>query len=724
MVAAPGLAPGVANAEGFGDLEQALQLELLAAPLGAYGRVVDEHGYGLPGAQLRLIAWGDNDANDGEATTSWAGGNFRFIALARRNALLEVSLEGYYTEVIPLDLQRGLDELVTEIGEIELVARKIGRVRLSFAGDAMFGRRFFDDEVLAHETLEDDTKAVFRFVEPLLAADDHTAINLECPVTAKPNTPHPTKTFVFHSFPPSATALPSVGVDSVSLGNNHVFDYLSAGVLDTLTHLDAIGLPHYGAGMNLGEAAASAYTPTVNGVALALQGFSGISGASYGKPPLHIIALDDPPKAGALHSNAASINQFVDAAVAAGQFAIPIFHGGFEYEYTQSAASRADFARAVDRGAGLVIAHHPHVVHGVQLIETGGEPRFVFGSLGNFIFDQQRLETVRTYLVIVDIADQAGGPAVERVRLAPLRIDGYVPRLMAGGALAKLGRHVAHLSTMEAAESGFRAAHVFAEGGRLVVAPSAYDLVVTDLIDARTPALVAGTTGPIPLLPYTDTDALAALASDKLAICELGRDLLGVGDFEEPDVDDRYQEGDHWSGTNHVYVQSSEVRSGVGAAVILRRGGHQTAASLRFTSRVAVTPGRALSFHGWHTGTNVGMFWVDLRWLDPSGDTLHSEMLYFSVDNHWGWSSIAANTKVPAEAASVQLALHHHPPLFGEGRVVVDDLSLIEWAPQLVTVAGGTKVELATPNGWDFVRCKASGNSLGLTLTHRVYATR
>ncbi|HVI01316.1 MAG TPA: CapA family protein [Enhygromyxa sp.] len=715
--------PSTARAYGFDDAEQAYQYAYLATPIALEGRIVDEQGLPLDGAQLRLIGWGEAAINDGEATTSWFGGGFSLPDLARRNVLLEVSLDGYYTEIIPVELQRTLDEDVLELPEIELVAQREGRVRLTFAGDAMFGRRMFDDGVLAQDTLADDTEALFQYVEPLLWADDHTAINLESPVTDRLWTPHPKKTFVFNSFPASATVLPGVGVDSVSLGNNHVYDYLALGLLDTLQHLDAVGLPHYGAGHDASDAAASAYRPTINGVALAMQGFSDISGSSHGVDALKLVALDVPNKPGALHSTPALLQQFLASEVGAGRVAIPIIHGGIEYAPTQSEEMYEDLGRAVEHGAALVIAHHPHVVHGVQLIDAGEGPRFVFGSLGNFVFDQEIFETLRSYFAVVDITETGDGATVDRVRLVPMVRDDYSPRLLVGDAVAKHGRHVAHLSVAEADESGFVPALVFAEGGRLVVAADESELAITDLIDERQLALNDKQTGPIALERFTSTDALAALASDSKANCQLGRDLLEIGDFEDPDVDGGYLEGDGWLPSKHRYLQGIDVHSGTAAAVLLRRSSSKSAVTLRMARRLAVRAGRQITIHGWHAADNAGLILASVRWRSAGGSTIGYDSTYANIDKTFDWSSFAFDLKVPGGAASMEVEFHLYPPKSGEARLLLDDLAYIEWTPKPIVV-DAKGVEIASPNAWDFVRCEAAKpkQSLELTLTHRVYS--
>ena len=53
--------------------------------------------------------------------------------------------------------------------------------------------------------------------------------------------------------------LDDLGVDLVSLANNHCYDFGETGLLDTLDTLQQDGIPYAGAGRNLEEAAAPVY---------------------------------------------------------------------------------------------------------------------------------------------------------------------------------------------------------------------------------------------------------------------------------------------------------------------------------------------------------------------------------------------------------------------------------------------------------------------------------
>jgi hypothetical protein len=724
-------APRLGQAYVFDAVVEAWEEDYQAVPIDLEGRVIDEEGMGIEDAQLSVLGWGASLDNDGEATSSWEGGTFVLPGLARANVLVEISAPGYYSEIVAVELQRPLDEDVVELENIVLYERRFDRVRLTFGGDVMFGRRFLDadddgvlgevNDLLHLQTLRSDTAALFRFVEPVLESDDLTSVNLETPVTSNLATPHPVKSNVFYAYPESAKALGDVGIDMVTLGNNHVFDYLAAGTIDTMNHLDQMGMPWFGAGANDSDARLNWWAPELDGtnIELAMQGFSDIRG-DYGSSSLYVTAAD-PNKPGALWSTESRINEFIDAA--GERFAIPQFHGGTEYRLSQTSDMRSDFRDAIDRGAGLVIAHHPHVVHGVTRYDGGQGSRFVFGSLGNFVFDQEFWETFSSYLVSVDLEQGSEGVEVARVRLFPMQIDGYVPRLLTGIGAAELGRHVAQMGTEEQLGGGFTRAVVFAEGGKLIVVESESDVSTSDLSDARVAVpLVGGSTGPLSLDPYGDNDALARLTSNVAATCELGLDRLQFGDFEDRDVDDWAAEGDRWEQTFARYVQRHTARTGLAAAVLLRDSSNVSRAGLETIAPVPVTGGRKFSVTGWAKRINAGKFEVMIRWKTSGGSTISTTTRTPQLVGLGDWKRFTIDLTAPANAADVELTYYQSAPANGEGLVFLDDLELIEWkATTLAIGPGGTAI--TTPNGWDAVRCAAAGVSLNLTLTHRVYET-
>jgi len=91
-------------------------------------------------------------------------------------------------------------------------------------------------------------------IAPLIADADLVIANHEGPITdltqpqAKSDTGR--KRYWYRAEPASAHALKAAGIGLVSLANNHVTDYGTDGLADTIRHLEDAGIAHCGAGAN------------------------------------------------------------------------------------------------------------------------------------------------------------------------------------------------------------------------------------------------------------------------------------------------------------------------------------------------------------------------------------------------------------------------------------------------------------------------------------------
>jgi poly-gamma-glutamate synthesis protein (capsule biosynthesis protein) len=120
-------------------------------------------------------------------------------------------------------------------------------VRVALAGDTMLGRGVAKElgrrppHSLVDEELAEITRAADLFV-----------LNLECCISER-GEPLP-KTFNFRAPPAAVETLLHLGVDCVTLANNHALDYGIDALLDTFEHLRSAGIAWAGAGENLDEA--------------------------------------------------------------------------------------------------------------------------------------------------------------------------------------------------------------------------------------------------------------------------------------------------------------------------------------------------------------------------------------------------------------------------------------------------------------------------------------
>lgn len=131
------------------------------------------------------------------------------------------------------------------------------RVVMHFGGDFMMGRRYQEPtrENTPLVTNEESARAVVSDIAPLFDLADLTSVNYESVVgTLSSEDAYDGKRFLLQSPPETLAALEELGVDVATLGNNHVNDWLEAGIASTIRNLDAAGIAHPGGGVTQADA--------------------------------------------------------------------------------------------------------------------------------------------------------------------------------------------------------------------------------------------------------------------------------------------------------------------------------------------------------------------------------------------------------------------------------------------------------------------------------------
>lgn len=197
-------------------------------------------------------------------------------------------------------------------------------------------------------------------------------------------TPTPEKQFTFRARPESVSYLTELGVDIVSLANNHAYDYGEQALLDSMEILREEGIPYVGAGVNIEEASAPVYF-IINDMKIAFISATQIE------------RLDNPDTKGATETspgvfrcfNGEKLLQTVAAAKEESDFVIVYVHWGTENQEETDWAQNKQAPELVEAGADLIIGDHPHILQKIDIIN--GVP--VIYSLGNFWFNSRPLDT-------------------------------------------------------------------------------------------------------------------------------------------------------------------------------------------------------------------------------------------------------------------------------------------------------------------------------------------
>ena len=313
-------------------------------------------------------------------------------------------------------------------------------MKLALAGDTMLGRGVAATlaERPLHELVAPEVVAIAREA-------DLFVLNLECCISERGRPwPDPAKPFFFRA-PPAATAtLAHLGVDCVTLANNHALDFGTEALLDTFEHLRAAGIAWVGAGADVETARAAAV--------LESGGFRlGVVAAS--DHPREYAAGDQPGIAYA-DLRRGPPGWLLEALRAGGADAVLVTpHWGPNMAAEPVTHVRRAAAALVEAGATLVAGHSAHVFQGIA-----GR---VLYDLGDFLDDYAVDPLLRNDLGLLFLVtlDREGPSRLEAV---PLKLD-YCHTRLADGADADWIRH-----RFRSACAAFRT-EVGEEEGRLVV---------------------------------------------------------------------------------------------------------------------------------------------------------------------------------------------------------------------------------------------------------------
>lgn len=243
-----------------------------------------------------------------------------------------------------------------------------------FTGDLMFDR---DIRAAAQKKGND---FIFAPLRELLLAQDFVVTNLEGPITSSSSRSLGSAVgspanYSFTFDPSLAETLYRHNIRVVNLGNNHILNFGTTGLDQTLSTLAQTGIAAFG------------YT-----------------GAATTSSPLAYSQVIDHN-----HQKIALVNynQFAlgSEAVALGEISrlrpqvdwvVVYTHWGNEYQPEAVPVTVQLAHQFIDSGADLIIGSHPHVIQNHEIYKD----KHIYYSLGNFVFDQYFEPAVRKGLLV------------------------------------------------------------------------------------------------------------------------------------------------------------------------------------------------------------------------------------------------------------------------------------------------------------------------------------
>ncbi len=188
-------------------------------------------------------------------------------------------------------------------------------------------------------------------------------------------TPMANKTYTFRANPSNVSIYDEIGVDMVTLANNHVYDFGTDAFLDTLDTLKEHNMPYIGAGRNIDEASKPYYF-VINGYKIAFLNASRaekfiLTPEAGENSPGVFRAYDPKPMASA-----------IEKAKNESDYVVALLHWGKEDSHELEDVILKDAKLYVDSGASLVVGTHAHVLEGMEYYKD----KLIAYNLGDFLF--------------------------------------------------------------------------------------------------------------------------------------------------------------------------------------------------------------------------------------------------------------------------------------------------------------------------------------------------
>ena len=202
------------------------------------------------------------------------------------------------------------------------------------------------------------------------------------------------KQYTFRAKPKRLKIYDEMGVDLVTLANNHVYDFGKTAFLDMLDSFDKYEIPHIGAGHNLNEAK-EAYYFIINGYKYAF-----LNGTRAEKYILTPGATDKSEGVFRCYDPTNMIEE-IKKVREQSDFVIVIVHFGKEGSHDLEKEQVSSAKSYIDAGADLIVGHHAHVLQGIEFYKN----KPIVYNLGDFIFNGNVEDTAIFQMKVLDNKD-------------------------------------------------------------------------------------------------------------------------------------------------------------------------------------------------------------------------------------------------------------------------------------------------------------------------------
>ncbi|WP_163390780.1 CapA family protein [Enterovibrio norvegicus] len=272
-------------------------------------------------------------------------------------------------------------------------------MKLCLVGDiAFFGQYCLEHNLQLKDNLK-ELKSIFDDCDLIVG-------NLETPFSSDPKF-HGSKSAYIHAQPLNVAILKYLGVNAVSLSNNHIYDFGSPAITETKNILEQNNIDWFGVDGR------SFYTETC-GEKFAFHGF-----CSFNTNPSYLKKGDIFGASGLNFLKHSDVLSMLKSDKDSERLSVLSIHSGLE-NLTVPSLEDINFAKKLAANYNYIYhGHHPHVLQGVEKEKDS----LLAYSLGNFCFDD--IYDYRTKEILVSQSQRNKTSALLIIEVENSRISSY-----------------------------------------------------------------------------------------------------------------------------------------------------------------------------------------------------------------------------------------------------------------------------------------------------------
>ena len=282
-----------------------------------------------------------------------------------------------------------INDLYNNLEENTTFIISSGKITISFIGDVSLADNWYiipkydERKKGIYGILSEDTVKILKDSDISVANNEFTISNRGSKM--------PGKMYTFRGAPERIAIYEEMGIDLVTLANNHVYDFGEIAFNDMIDSLDEYKMPHIGAGKNIDEAKKPYYF-IVNGYKIAF-----VNATRAEKNILTPEATTTNSGVFRCYDPTELINTIKETK-AKSDYVIALIHWGREDSHELGQVQIDTSKDYINAGADAIIGSHAHMLQGIEFYNH----KPIFYNIGDFIFNNEDKDTGIAQIKILD----------------------------------------------------------------------------------------------------------------------------------------------------------------------------------------------------------------------------------------------------------------------------------------------------------------------------------